>query len=136
MKQVIITNRYQEQYIFTLQEDGNILWEGPFEYFRIGYPNDYTEAYKRWHNDFPKTEMLSLEDFKSIVHTYNEETGKHPYLKYLKLVKSDTNKIDMVDPSGGPYINVGMDMGLLNKELKGMVIKSIEKVKEGYLLLC
>lgn len=29
-------NRYGDQYTFTKQEDGNVLWEGPFEYMRAG----------------------------------------------------------------------------------------------------
>jgi len=29
-------NRYSEEYTFTKQDDGNVLWEGPFEYIRAG----------------------------------------------------------------------------------------------------
>ncbi len=29
-------NRYGETFTFTKQEDGNVLWEGPFEYVRMG----------------------------------------------------------------------------------------------------
>jgi len=32
-------NRYGDEFTFTLQDDGNVLWEGKFEYCRIGYPN-------------------------------------------------------------------------------------------------
>ena len=35
-KRVKIRNRYGDQYTFTKQEDGNVLWEGPFEYMRAG----------------------------------------------------------------------------------------------------
>ena len=31
-----------------------------------------------------------------------------------------------IDPSGGPYISVGMDMEYIHKDLKGLVIESIE----------
>ena len=30
------TNRYGDVYTFTKQEDGNVLWEGPFKYLRMG----------------------------------------------------------------------------------------------------
>ena len=30
------TNRYGDVYTFTKQEDGNVLWEGKFEYMRAG----------------------------------------------------------------------------------------------------
>lgn len=29
-------NRYGDEYTFTKQEDGNVLWEGDFEYMRAG----------------------------------------------------------------------------------------------------
>ena len=29
-------NRYGDVFTFTKQEDGNVLWEGPFEYIRVG----------------------------------------------------------------------------------------------------
>lgn len=30
-------NRYGDVYTFTKQEDNTILWEGPFEYYRVGF---------------------------------------------------------------------------------------------------
>tara|TARA_R110000796_G_scaffold133705_1_gene249335 strand:+ start:48 stop:380 length:333 start_codon:yes stop_codon:yes gene_type:complete len=37
------TNRYGDVYTFTKQEDGNVLWEGPFEVIRAGgEPDDLT----------------------------------------------------------------------------------------------
>ena len=29
------TNRYGDDYTFTLQDDGTVLWEGPFDYYRV-----------------------------------------------------------------------------------------------------
>ena len=29
-------NRYGDEYTFTKQKDGNVLWEGDFEYIRAG----------------------------------------------------------------------------------------------------
>ena len=34
-------NRYGDEYTFTKQEDGNVLWEGDFEYMRAG--DDFIE---------------------------------------------------------------------------------------------
>ena len=39
-KQAKYTNRYGDVYTFTKQEDGSVLWEGNFEYSRIGYDKD------------------------------------------------------------------------------------------------
>ena len=41
-------NRYGDEYTFTKQEDGTILWEGPFEHVRIGFPNVYKAAYQQY----------------------------------------------------------------------------------------
>lgn len=35
-----MTNRYGDEFVFTLQDDGNILWEGKFEYSRFNMTND------------------------------------------------------------------------------------------------
>lgn len=40
MKTEKYTNRYGDEYTFTLQNDGNIKWEGPFEYCRFGFTDD------------------------------------------------------------------------------------------------
>jgi len=46
----------------------------------------------------------------------------------------DPNVIVMVDPSGGPYLSVGQDMGLFDPEWRGMKISGFEVVKIGYLI--
>ena len=35
-------NRYGDEYTFTKQEDGTVLWEGPFDYYRHGINEDGT----------------------------------------------------------------------------------------------
>lgn len=63
------TNRYGNEFIFTLLEDGNILWEGEFEHYRFNC--------------------------------------------------DDEDRVTMVDPSGGPYLQKGMEqMGKTIKEFK------------------
>jgi hypothetical protein len=44
------------------------------------------------------------------------------------MVKSKMGVIDMVDPSGGPYLTAGM-------EIMGRVIKEFKSNKEGYLII-
>lgn len=104
-------NRYGDTFTFTLDDNGDILWEGNFEFHRIGYPNDYTKAYSAYLHDRegsdPET-LLSLEEFKRDVHEYQGD--KHLYPEYVKLVESMTYIIDTVDPSGGPYITSGYSL--------------------------
>ena len=120
------TNRYGEIYTFTPTSDGNIFWSGSFTYSRFAWPNDYSVAYKTY---LEQGGTMSLEEFKKKVHEYNNETKEYVMGRELvSLIKSDTTKIDMVDPSGGPYICVGME---LNKKF----IIGIEPKDDGYLLL-
>jgi hypothetical protein len=55
------------------------------------------------------------------------------YYRYLFTVDEEGNfkSYDAIDPSGGPFISVGMDMEYIHEDLKGLIIESIEKTKEG-----
>ena len=125
------TNRYGDKFIFTLLEDGNIQWDGNFEYSRIGYPNVYDTAYTTYQNDGG---TLTLEEFKEQIHTSLYDDKKQ-YLgpseigqKYSKLVYSNMDVVNMCDPSGGPYLSEGMK--ILDKE-----IQEFKWNGEGYLII-
>lgn len=122
-----MTNRYGDSFVFTLLEDGNIQWEGKFEYCRYGWPNDYTQAFFEYVRD--NGGGINLEQFKELVHAYDDE--KEEYVidrKYRELVTSKTGIINMVDPSGGPYLAEGM-------KIMGKTIKEFKPNKEGYLII-
>jgi len=122
-----MTNRYGDSFVFTLLEDGNIQWEGNFQFIRIGYPNNYTQAFFEYVKDTGGG--INLEQFKELVHEYDDE--KEAYVidrKYRELVTSRTGVINMVDPSGGPYLKEGM-------EIMGKTIKEFKSNKEGYLII-
>ena len=125
-------NRYNDIFNFELQEDGNILWTGNFEYCRFGMPNDYTKAYNKFVADGGKS---SFNEFKEEVHKYDDENHKYVYDKYVVMVESLKDKIDMADPSGGCYIASGMDIGFLDKSFKGMIVKEFEEVENGFLII-
>lgn len=133
MKQKSYKNRYGDIFTFTKTENGDILWEGNFKWCRFGMPNDYTKAYKQWCNDFPETEMLSLEDFKNIVHKYDEVNNCYTYDKYVRLVESKKDEIGMVDPSGGCYLSVGMSLDFLG--FKNCIIEKFEPIPTGYKII-
>jgi hypothetical protein len=128
MKAYKMTNRYGDKFTFTPQEDGTILWEGNFEYCRFGHPNDYTRAFLEYTKDTGGG--ISLEQFRDLVHAYDDE--KQSYVledrKYAELVTSNTAIINMVDPSGGPYLTSGMVI----KELSDKEIYRFESVEQGW----
>jgi len=125
-----MTNRYGDEFVFTLLEDGNIQWAGNFEYSRIGFPNDYLPAYKAY---VTNDGLMGLKEFKEEVHrsVYDENddyVGPCDIARvYGKLVKSK-DVINMVDPSGGPYLTEGM-------KIMGKTIKEFKSNKEGYLII-
>ena len=129
------TNRYNDVYTFTKQENGDVLWEGDFKYCRIGWPNVYKEAYQQYRKDGGD---MHIEQFKVEVHNYDRETYKPSEIaeKYRSLVYSDMNTIDMVDPSGGPYMTSHMDLGsFLGEEFEGRCIREFKPIEEGYLII-
>ena len=121
------TNRYGEVYTFTLLEDGNIQW------CRFGFPNDYSKAWEKYQNDNPLG-GFDFDQFKEEVHKSIYD-GEDRYVGptemaqvYGKLVTSKSDVIDMVDPSGGPYMTAGM-------EYMGKIIKEFKPNNEGYLII-
>lgn len=126
-------NRYGDVFTFTKDENHDILWEGNFEYCRVGYPNDYLKAYDKYCKDhienFYNGERMSLPQFKSVVHHYNDETLTYDYPEYIKMVDCLRDEIDMIDPSGGPYISRGMSLDFLGFE--GYVVKDFKSTGTG-----
>lgn len=125
-------NRHGDEFTFTLLEDGNIQWEGEFQYSRFGMPNDYTQAFFQYLRD--TNNSTTLEKFKELVHEsmYDENDR---YLgpgsvaeKYQHLITTRTDTINMVDPSGGPYLESGM-------EFMGKTIKEFKPNETGYLII-
>ena len=126
-------NRYGDVYTFTKQEDGTILWEGSFEHVRIGFPNVYKAAYQQYRKDGGQ---MNQYDFEEAVHEqiYDKEGNwvkAGPITEtYGPMVFSDHDNINMVDPSGGPYIKEHSDLGIFGKELKGLCVRSFVWDKE------
>lgn len=124
-------NRYGDVFTFTEDDNHDVLWEGNFEYCRIGMPNDYTRAYEAYCNDVYNP--MPLEEFKQAVHHYNDETLKYDYPEYNRMVDSLKDEIEMVDPSGGPYISRGMPLGSFG--FKDYVVKDFKRIDTGYKII-
>lgn len=140
MNKVEYKNRYGDIFTFSKIKDLTILMEGRFEFMRVGYPNVYEDAYEVYKNDTEENKQISFDFFKDEIHdmVYDDnnmyigrgEIGK----KYGELIYSDKNTINIIDPSGGPYLEEGMDMGLFDASFKGMIIDKFKPVDEGYLI--
>ena len=129
-------NRYGDEFVFEKTDDGHIFMSGNFEYMRWGYPNDYTKAYNAYlHENKENQPLMSFNQFKDAVHQYDDKNQHYTYNRYLKLVETNTNTINMIDASGGPYLCEGMDMGTFSGEFKGMTIKEFKGQPDGYKIL-
>ena len=124
-------NRYGDEYTFTRDENHDILWEGDFKWCRFGMPNDYTRAYEAYCNDVETP--MPLEEFKKAVHHYDDETLTYDYPEYNRMVDSLKDEIEMVDPSGGPYISRGMPMDSFG--FTKYVVKDFKRIDTGYKII-
>jgi len=127
MKVMEYKNRYGDVYTFEQLENGNIQWSGNFEYCRFGMPNDYSLAWKVFQEDYGG---MSYEDFKKNVHTYDEKKEQYVFPDLLPLITSKKDIINMVDPSGGPYISEGMDMKLFGFD--GKIVNGFINNDDGF----
>jgi hypothetical protein len=126
-------NRYDDEFKFTINSPKEILWEGKFEHCRFSFPNDYTKAYKKYKDEGGK---MNLEEFKEEVHEYDDELREYKMgMDLVKLIEPRRDIISMVDPSGGPYISRGMDMGYIDEKFKGRKVDRFEPIPTGYKII-
>ena len=117
-------NRYKDKITFE-HINNEVIMEGG-NWFRYGLENDYDKAYEAYVAD-GGTE--SIEVFEKLVHQYDDEAKSYTELakKYMSLVTS-SDRISMVDPSGGPYISLGMNLKQFwpKGEYQDLIIESIK----------
>ena len=134
MKAETYKNRYGETFTFTPTPDGNVIWEGKFEWCRIGFPNDYTNAYRAYTTNGG---LLGLKEFieevhRSIYGTNGEYIGPSDISRvYDPLVETRKDIINMVDPSGGPYLSEGMSSTMAHSEIEGKKISHFIPLQSG-----
>jgi len=124
-------NRYGYIYTFTLQPDGDVVWEGDFRHCRFGYPNDYSLAFDMYRRDGGTLDkeqfienILRPEQYDDCGNTVSSGI----FNSYGQFVTSDASKIGMVDPSGGPYMSEGMT-------ILGRKIQEFRPYGDGYLIV-
>ncbi len=136
LEETTYRNRYGDNIRFEFIGEKTIKVTGYGPYYRIGWPNEYGKAYKAFLDESDKhgMELVEFEEFKKIVHDYNNESMR----PYSQLVISNTNIIDMFDPSGGPYLHSGHDMREFfykHKFPEPLIIKEFKTQEEGYVLI-
>lgn len=117
-------NRYGDHIWFEKIDEHTVEMTGYAEHWlRIGYANDWSEAYEVYciGNENP----MNFVDFVHEMET-NYSVNEHPLRFYRKYCKTDLENLNMVDPSGGPYIALGTDIGRYFEDGKERRVQSIK----------
>ena len=112
-----VLNRYQTELKFT-RVGNEVVVSGYGDYYRIGSKNDYSKAYDK----YCKSDLFdgkSEKEFEDALHS--SELLSDNFSKYLEVAPG----ISYVDPEGGPFLSVGMDLGILSSSMKGLEVKEI-----------
>jgi hypothetical protein len=111
--------------------------KGLTEFMRYGFPNVYDKAYDKYVDsalidaELKINQLLTLEEFKEALFVTKDEDSweSNALLKLFgKYIYSDRETIDMVDPSGGPYITVGSNLKYFFGD---KIDRIVEKIKVG-----
>jgi hypothetical protein len=131
----IYHNRYKDKITFD-HKGKTVTMSGYNPYFRYGFPNVYDKAYEKYlesaHVDakLESDQILTQEEFEKVLFvTKDEDAYESNALCKLfgKYIYSDKDTIDMVDPSGGPYLTVGMNLKeFFGRDYEDLIIRSIK----------
>jgi hypothetical protein len=139
MNKTTYRNRYGD--IITFEHiDNKVLMTGG-TWLRYGRPNVYDIAYQKYVESakvdakLAESQILTEEQFIELLHfRKDEDSYESPNLWTLfgRYVYSDTESIDMVDPSGGPYISIEDNLNEFWPKGKYQDLL-IEKIEVGFL---
>lgn len=60
---------------------------------------------------------------------------KGDFLFSRRLFNAETMETEAVDPSGGPFISVGSNMGYIHESFDGLIVDGFESIDNGYKIL-
>ena len=136
----IYHNRYNDKITFD-HKGKTVTMTGYGPYFRYGFPNVYDMAYEKYvesaHVDakLEGNQILTQEEFEKILFVTKDEDKYESnalYTLFGKYIYSDRDTIDMVDPSGGPYLTVGTNLRMFfGKDYEDLIIETIEIGKKN-----
>lgn len=133
---VIYHNRYKDKITFD-HKGKTVTMSGYSPFFRYGWPNKYDKAYSRYlasayiDANLKDNQILTEEEFERALYIDKaEDYNWHQnalYQLFGKYIYSDKDTIDMVDPSGGPYLTRGMNLKqFFGKDYEDLIIESIK----------
>lgn len=124
---VAVFNRYGEEVLF-VRSGSKIMMSFPGKIYRSGLKNDYSIAFEK----FKKLKAYSGQTLSWFEDCMESETAL--WVVYSELVVS-TKEISFVDPSGGPFVSLGTDLGDIHGKMSGLVVESITTDRKGNIIL-
>lgn len=109
---VTYENRYGDKFTFILKDFETIEVKGDFSMYRLSPLLDYSDEYNEDESN------LDLCDFMVT-------TGKG----------KSTGYYHMIDPPGGPYLSVGMNLGSILSKFNNVIVTKIKIVNEESIIL-
>jgi len=135
---VTYKNRYRDE--ITFEHKGNTVEMLGGQYFRYGWPNVYDRAYEKYVESalidagLEGSQILTQEEFEKVLFVTKDEDKYESnalYRLFGRYIYSDTDTIDMVDPSGGPYISLGDNLKMFfEKDYRDLIITEIKLDKD------
>lgn len=140
-------NRYGDEITFKELANNKISMSGyDPSYMRIGWENDYSDAYEIYCMECSSLEEpdmdLLVEDtpvsstLRKLTYpefAYQVDEAMHDktkfFNKYAKHICTDFNRYKIIDPSGGPYISIGMNVGRYFEDNKTRIVQEIDILK-------
>ena len=136
----IYYNRYKDKITFD-HKGKTVTMSGYSPYFRYSWPNVYDTAYEKYVESavvdakLEGTQILTQEEFVEALHARKDENeyGYNALYKLFgKYIYSNKDVIEMVDPSGGPYLSVGTNLKeFFGREYEDLIIESIKIGKKN-----
>ena len=133
-------NRYNAKITFD-HKGKTVTMSGYGPYFRYGFPNVYDKAYEKYVESavvdakLEGNQILTQEEFEKVLFVDKDEDKYESnalYKLFGKYIYSDRDTIDMVDPSGGPYLTVGTNLRMFfGKDYEDLIIESIKIEKKS-----
>jgi len=136
----IYHNRYNDKITFD-HKGKTVTMSGYSPYFRYSWPNKYDVAYEKYVTSaiidakLEGNQLLTLEEFEKALYVEKDGTGRYNnalYKLFGEYIYSDKDTIDMVDPSGGPYLSRGRNLKeFFGRDYEDLIIESIKIGKKN-----
>ena len=133
-------NRHRDKITFD-HKGKTVTMSGYSPYYRSGWPNVYDTAYEKYVEsavvdaELQDSQIMTQEEFEKALYVDKDDTGWHNnalYQLFGKYIYSDKDTIDMVDPSGGPYLTIGTNLKeFFGRDYEDLVIESIKLGKKS-----